>query len=171
MTKHFTSSLSASASTLWNYHLIVPNEVVNYYFDQNIKRFICIINGIHAIPTAFMPKGSDVWFIKLNKTICNKLKLKLGDIINIELSPDSSTYGMPMPEQFNEVLAQYDTAFKHFENLTPGKQRTLIYLVNMVQNSEIRLQKSMVIAQHLDAQNGKINFKLLYQEMKNKNMY
>ena len=51
-------------------------------------------------------------------------------------------------------------------SLTPGKKRTLLYLVGNVKNSDSRIRKSLAIADHLTVNKGQIDFKLLNEAFK-----
>ncbi len=80
--------------------------------------------------------------------------------------PDESSYGLPISEEFEEVLRQDDEASEIFHQLTPGKQRTLIYYADNVKSSQIKLRRGLVVAEHLKSTNGLVDFKLLNEEMK-----
>ena len=56
-----------------------------------------------------------------------------------------------------------------FDALTPGKKRTLIYLVANVKNVDSQLRKGMAILDHLKEANGKIDFKQVNQKIKEYN--
>ncbi|MBK8517794.1 MAG: hypothetical protein IPL55_16360 [Saprospiraceae bacterium] len=56
-----------------------------------------------------------------------------------------------------------------FHALTPGKQRSLIYIVGKVKNTESKIRKSLAIADHLTSNKGKIDGKLLYEALKEYN--
>jgi uncharacterized protein YdeI (YjbR/CyaY-like superfamily) len=82
---------------------------------------------------------------------------------------DDSKYGMPMPDEFQEVLYQEPDASKYFHELTAGKQRSLLYIVGKVKNTESRIKKSLAIADHLVANKGKLDFKMLNEAFKEYN--
>ena len=82
---------------------------------------------------------------------------------------DTSKYGMPMPEEFEEVLSTDLDGQKYFEQLTDGKKRNLIYMVAKVKNVDLKVAKSLIILDHLKANEGKLDFKLLNEAMKLKN--
>ncbi len=105
-------------------------------------------------------------------------KFKHGDQIDLEwingpikatIIKDESEYGMPMPEEFGEVLDQDHEADKYFHSLTAGKQRSLIYIVSKVKNTDSRIRKSLAIADHITANRGSIDYKLLNEAFKEYN--
>lgn len=163
------STLQRFDSDLWHFHVPVPAvEVESLLNGTNQRRVLCLINGKEKIHAALMPDGLGDFFININKELRKKLKIEEGDELFLELEKDESKYGMPMPDEFEELLQQDPEFESHFENLTPGKQRNMIYVVAKVKSSEIRLRKTLIIAEHLKNNEGQIDFKLLNQEMKSK---
>ena len=115
-----------------------------------------------------MPSG-EYWFIMVNASLRKKLDLSVGDKVTISIVKDHTDYGMDMPESFS-VLMDQDLAGKaYFDTLTPGKKRTLIYLVANVKNMDSQLRKGMAILDHLKEAEGKLDFKVLNQKIKEYN--
>lgn len=165
----FTSVLSRfPSSLLWGWHFLVPHEIATLFTQGNDRRVVCTINEQLTLHCALMP-NKDTWFIMLNQGVQKKLMTPLNSELKISLIKDVSEYGMPMPDELREVLdqdAEFDT---YFHKLTRGKQRSLIYVVGKVKNSDSRIRKSLAIADHLTANRGKIESKLLYEALKEYN--
>ena len=53
-----------------------------------------------------------------------------------------------------------------FHNLTPGKQRNLIYIVAKPKSQDIRIRKAIVIIEYLKSSGGTIDFKELNEALK-----
>ncbi|MEZ4892245.1 MAG: YdeI/OmpD-associated family protein [Saprospiraceae bacterium] len=87
-------------------------------------------------------------------------------LLRVSLKKDTSEYGLPMPEEMAEVLAQDDEGDKLFHALTPGKIRTLLYIAGNVKSSEKRISRSIAIVEHLKETKGKIDFKMLNIKLK-----
>lgn len=170
MTHAFETQLELSGElNLWFYTIDVPVNVVQSFLDlPSQRRVLCTINGQETIHAGLMPNGRGGWFININQKIRKQLGIFENDILQIVLAPDTSEYGMPMPEVFLEMLFQTDDAHAVFVNLTAGKKRNLIHFINSVKSENIKLRRAEVIAKHLAAQRG-IDFKLLYQEIKESN--
>jgi uncharacterized protein YdeI (YjbR/CyaY-like superfamily) len=66
-----------------------------------------------------------------------------------------------MPEELAELLAQDEEGDRLFHALTPGKLRTLLYLVGQPKSSDIRLHRALVVVEHLKTNQGKIDYKKL----------
>ncbi|MBE62878.1 MAG: hypothetical protein CMB89_11005, partial [Flammeovirgaceae bacterium] len=60
-------------------------------------------------------------------------------------------------------------ASEFFHDLTPGKQRNLIYIISKVKNTDSRINKALAIIDHLTERNGKLDFKLLNEKIKEYN--
>lgn len=82
-----------------------------------------------------------------------KIKKKLGvfptDYFTVQLSEDTSKYGVEMPEEFEAVLQSDPEAFEIFETLTAGKKRSLIYYILKIKNSQNRIDKALLITENL----------------------
>jgi uncharacterized protein YdeI (YjbR/CyaY-like superfamily) len=87
-------------------------------------------------------------------------------LVDAKIELETSKYGVPMPEEFSLMLEQDEEANIHFQNLTPGNQRNLIFLVGKLKNEEARIRKSLGIVEHLNEFNGKVEFKALNEKFK-----
>jgi len=163
-----TTTLEKFDSRLWTYHLPIPIAIAEKYIDGNNRRIKCTFIDHSTIQTALMP-STDYWFIMVNVTLRNKLNLSVGDEVTISIEKDHTEYGMEIPESFIVLMDQDAEGKAHFDNLTPGKKRTLIYLVANVKNIDSQLRKGMAILDHLKEANGKLDFKLINQKIKEYN--
>ncbi|MFZ1749812.1 MAG: YdeI/OmpD-associated family protein [Saprospiraceae bacterium] len=165
----FVTILSQFAnSPLWGWHFLVPNDIAIKYIDGKDRRVICTINDHITIHCALMP-NKDTWFVMTNQQLVKKMNVPVNSEIKVCLKKDHSKYGMPMPEEMNEVLLQDPDADDYFQALTSGKQRSLIYIVSKVKNSDSRIRKALAIADHLTANKGAIEYKLLNEALKEYN--
>lgn len=165
----FETTLENFNSNLWGHHIIIPIDIKEKFVIDKDRRVIIKINGSHEIPCAIMPNGDDYFFINVNKENRKKLKIKEGDKVTVEIKKDESKYGMPMPEEFAEILYLDPEVEKYFQQLTPGKQRNLLHLIGKPKGQETRIKKAIVISEHLKTHKGKLDFKILNEEYKNYN--
>lgn len=105
-------------------------------------RLICSINQHAGFPCAVMPHGNGSNFIMLSKEKFKKFKLNFEDVYSIELIKDESEYGMPMPEELEEVLKQDPEGKKRFDLLSPGKQRNIIYYTSKIKSQNLRAERA-----------------------------
>ena len=113
-----------------------------------------------------MPKGQGIYYILINAEIRKKCRLRIGSKVLVELQPDESKYGMPMPEEMDELLKIDDDANELFHALTKGKQRSLLYIIGKAKEFSTRINKAIVITEHLKQMNGKLDFKIFNQDFK-----
>ena len=156
-------------SAIYGGHVSVPEEVSEYFLKKKIKRVICILNENHEFHCALMSQGGGRYFININGDVRKKLKLEIGSEVNVELKKDESKYGMPVPEEFEELLKIDDELDRVFHQLTPGKQRSLLHIIGKPKTSETRLNKAIVVSEYLKQVNGKLDFKQLNQAFKDYN--
>ncbi len=162
----FSTTIQNFDGPVWGRHITLPLDVVQSLKSQKISRVICTLNGQEAFHTGLMPDGNGSFFITLNKALVKKLALDIGSEVEVSLKEDTSKYGMPMPEELEELLIQDAEGDKHFHALTMGKQRNLIYIVNQAKRSETRLYRAVVIIDYLKSTNGRLDFKELHQALK-----
>jgi len=165
----FKSHIGTLSSNVYNVHIHIPAEVYEKITKDGNKRVLCTVNDNEYFHAGLMPKGDGHYFIMLNKKRMKAFKLDIGDEVQIALKKDTSKYGMKMPAEFDEVLSTDEEGLKHFENLTDGKKRNLIHLVASVKNTDIKITKALIILDHLKANKGQIDFKLLNEAFKVKN--
>jgi hypothetical protein len=150
----------------WEHHLVIPSAVFSTLVQKTIdKRVVCILNGLHQFHCGMLPKTT-FHYILLNREVCKKANLDLNDEVDVELLPDHSKYGMPISEEMEEVLSSDPEGSRWFHLLTPGKQRSLIHVVNKYKSSQLKIDKSFVILQHLKNNKGFLDFKELNQDFK-----
>jgi uncharacterized protein YdeI (YjbR/CyaY-like superfamily) len=67
-----------------------------------------------------------------------------------------------MPEEMLELLQIDNDGNKIFPDLTPGKQRSLLFIIGKPKNSDTRLRKALITIDYLKSVNGKLDFKELH---------
>lgn len=163
----FKAKLEQLESSVWGQHIKVPEKVASKLIKETKdKRVICKVNDIFSFNAALMPAGKGVYFVNFSKQNSKKFGLTEGEMLNIELTKDDSKYGMPMPEEFQELLYQDEEGNELFHALTPGKQRTLLHIIGKVKSQDIRIRKGMIMLNHLRSNNGKLDFRQLNQDFK-----
>lgn len=162
----FTSVLERSDNKLWGGHFRVPDTAVRQLSDRNSRRVVCTLNGTAEYQTALLPYGNGSFVIRVNKNLRDKLGLSFGSKLSASLKKDESEYGLPLPEELQELLRQDEEGNALFRALTRGKQRTLLYIAASIKDSEKRIQRAIVIVNHLKINKGKINYRQLGASLK-----
>lgn len=155
-------------SKVYRLHFPVVKTIAKHFIDGDNRRVKCSIGGEEVIRSGLIP-FRDYWYILCNQSMQKRLNLNVGESVELEIVKDDSEYGMEMPEELQVMLDQEPQASDYFEQLTPGKQRNLIYLVSQVKNMNSRINKSLAIVAHLKESNGKLDFKRLNELIKHYN--
>jgi Domain of unknown function (DUF1905)/Bacteriocin-protection, YdeI or OmpD-Associated len=164
--KSFTSVVGKFDSNLWYYHVPVTTTHAKPFINGEDRRVVVTINQTETFQAALMPDGKGHFFINLNKQIRTRLKLREGDEVRVQLDKDTSEYGLPIPEEFEELLQQDEEGGAFFHALTPGKQRTLLYLIAKPKSADLRIRNGLGVLEHLKRTNGVIHYKQLMVTIK-----
>ena len=152
--------------SVWNVALFVEKDVATPFITKD-RRVLVHFNKDFYMHSALMPDGSGDFFININKENRKKLNLTLGESVTFQLEKDNSKYGMSVPEEL-AALWEMDLEFnEYFHELTAGKQRTLLYLVNKMKNPDSRMKKALTICDYLKEVKGNLDFKELNLAIKN----
>ena len=166
----FTSIINRFDETYMTLHLVIPNEV---YSEMILlapdKRIVCTINNEFTFHCAMLSKVT-FYFVLLNKEICKKYNYRENNEVQVEIIPDKSKYGMPISEELEAVLHSDPEGEKWFEKLSDGKKRSLIFLTNKTKNSQLKIEKCMVVLKHLKRHNGNLDIELLNEDFKKHNI-
>lgn len=150
-TYHFSSVIG---DEVWGHSLVVPPLYADLFkAADNSRRVVCVLNDRLTLHCAIMPHH-DRWYISMNKPNLKRLGLKVGSAVEVSIRRDNSEFGLPMPEELWEVLAQDPEAKGYFDGLTAGKKRSLIHLVNGVKNIDKRIERAWLIAERLRETKG-----------------
>ena len=127
------------------------------------RRFICTLADLEPWHAALIPDGTGAYFIIVNAQRIADLEASGADPqrLRCTLAPDETEYGMEMPAELAEALAQDGEADRHFHALTPGKQRALIHQVTSAKREATRLRRATGIAAYLVEVRGVLDFREL----------
>ncbi|MEM9836096.1 MAG: YdeI/OmpD-associated family protein [Bacteroidota bacterium] len=151
--------------------LFIPAPAVEELLrDATDRRVICKINGDFSWHAALMHTGDGDYFINVSKEVRKRANLVPDqEGIQVELRKDESEYGMPVPEELIELWAMDQEGWDVFNQLTPGKQRSLLYIIAKPKTSGTRIKKAVQINDYLKSTSGKLNYKELNAYMKSQN--
>ena len=162
----FTSTLERSDNKLWGAHFRVPVDVEKKLIDKKSRRVICTLNGKEEYQCAILHYRTRLPVISVNSGLRKKLRLDFGSEVDVLLKRDSSEYGLPLPEELKELFRQDKEGDRIFHALSRGKQRTLLYIIGQGKSTDRRIERSLVIVQHLKTNKGKIDYRKLSQSLR-----
>lgn len=160
-----TELVQSTTGSGWHFLLVKGEIVAKLGFVGKFKRIICTINNGEGFQCALLPWG-DLFYIIVNKKKRDAIGIVAGDTVDVVLEKDESKYGLPMPEELQEVLNQDPVGDKLFHALSEGKQRSILYLLSKPKDVDVRIHQALVIVDHLKENNGKIIGEKLYEELK-----
>ena len=149
----------------WHILRVEKALVADFGFKGNLRRVICSLNGCEPFNCSLFPGKGD-YFLTLSKQLRKTLGIDIGDAINVELQQDTSKYGMPMPEEFAEVLRQDAEGERLFDALSPGDQRLMLKLVVFVKDPDRRIIRSLTGIELLKRSDGKFVYSEQHQAMR-----
>lgn len=149
----------------WYYLEVSADIAKRFETDPKTRRVVCTLNNAHSFQCALSP-NKGIYSIGVNVPIRKKLGLKEGDTVAIQLEQDTSKYGAPMPEDFQEVLRQDAEGKRFFDALTGGMQRSLLFYLASIKNIDRRIHLGLIILEHLKENNGKVIGERLHEEAK-----
>lgn len=156
----FVGTLEKFEFNHWHYHVPVPESIAMQMMDENHRRVLVWLNDQGPYRMALL-KAKETWYILINQELRKKHLLEHESPVTVRLERDHSEFGHEVPEEFQVMLDQDEEGNAFFRKLTPGKQRSLIYLVTKVKNPDSRIRKSLAILHHLKVANGILDFKQL----------
>ena len=161
----FKTKLITSGDSGWHF-LDIPARIGKKFEKKDgSRRVVCTISDSEGFQCALLPSDGD-FVIVVNKKKRDQLGIAAGDRIDVELKVDDSKYGLPMPEELQEVLNQDPDGDKLFHALTAGKQRSLLYLIGKVKDIDRRIHTALVCIDHLKKNEGVIIGEQLHEELK-----
>lgn len=162
----FKSKVEITDGTgVWHILRVKREKVASFGFKGNLRRVICTLNEIETFNCSLFPSKGD-YFITLNKERRDKLELELGDSVAVELVKDTSAYGMPVPEEFAEVLRQDPDGERLFNALSPGNQRLMLKLIVFVKDVDRRIARAIAGIEMLKRSDGKFDYHAQHLAMK-----
>ena len=167
----FTSVLTASTVEVgWHYITVASKIGEKFPKNRGSRRVICTINGTETFPAALIPYDGD-FYIVVNKDRRMRLGIFAGDKVTVEIMADESEYGMPMPEELQEVMDQDPEGSTAFQKLTPGRQRSMMYYIGKLKDIDKRIQASLILIEHLKRNDGQIVHAELSAELRHPTQY
>lgn len=162
----FKTELSISSTgSGWHFLIVEKGIVDKFQFPDKFKRVICSINGGESFQCALMPWG-ELFYIIVNKKKRDEVGVVAGDMVDVVLVKDESKYGLPMPEEFEEVLNQDPEGDRLFHALSKGKQRSMLYLLSRSKDIDLRIHQALIVVEHLKENEGKIIDDVLNRQLK-----
>lgn len=136
-----------------HYHLQIPNGVADPFAKAKLNRVKVKAtfneNEIEFYAALKKDKTNDGYLMMFGKRYQKELGVFQNDYFEMQLFEDASKYGVEMPKELDAVLLSDYDAYKIFESLTAGKQRSIIYNIIRIKNSQPRIEKAIIMCDNL----------------------
>lgn len=162
---HFRTHLYSLASDPlgWLGRLHVPDEIkalVPSREDGSV-RVVVTIAPLPPWHAAFTSDGKGGLYIIMSKDRIKKMEKARLDFekLDVELIPDTSRFGIACPEEFKALLEMDPELEHYFSQISPGKQRNVLYYLSQIGNANTRLERCIRTGEYLKMVRGKLDFK------------
>jgi hypothetical protein len=149
----------------WHYTSVEAKYAEKFEKKGGTRRVVCTLNGTETFPCALMPYNG-IFYVMVNKEKRERLGLAAGDKVAVEIVADESEFGMPMPEELQEVLDQDPEGYKLFRGLKDGAKRSMMYYIGKFKDVDRRIHASLIFLEHLKNNDGKLDRRTLASELK-----
>ncbi|WNJ17094.1 DUF1905 domain-containing protein [Pontibacter sp. G13] len=136
------------------HHLVIPHEVVDQFPRGKKTRVICTLNESLSYACGFNHLGNGDFFIIVAKRYLKQLDLEGGEEVLVQIQTDPNPLGVDIPEVLQVLLAQDQEAESTFDQLTDGRKRTLIYMLQRIKSVDLAVQKCLAF---LEEESPKMN--------------
>ncbi len=127
----------------------IPEDIVDQIVSKGNRRVICKVNEDFEFHCAIQKMKGDIFYIGMSKSTLKKGNLHLGQALTLLLRSDTTKYQSAMPEELEEVLKSDFEGNEKFQQLTPGKQRSIIYLVSSVKSTDKKIERALKVIENL----------------------
>lgn len=147
----FKSPVFEIAVTGNYYSLLLPEGIIAPFLEKNLKRVkaIATFEGKKLEFHGAIQKRNGNYYMMFGKRYQKELGLFPNDIFELQFFEDTSKYGVEVPEEFEAVLLSDYDAYQIFETLTDGRKRGLIYTIARYKNSQIKIDKTLLLCENL----------------------
>lgn len=153
------------SSLFWDYRIPIDKDDAEKIITKD-RRVIFTINESLEFNGGFIPDGKGNYYLNVNKEIRKRLGLHAGDSVRLKIVKDTSKYGMPIAPCFEELLFQDPEGASYFNALTPGKIRSLLYIIGKPKSEQKQLEKGLIILDYLKEYKGILDHKGLSEAFK-----
>lgn len=135
------------------FHISIPEKIFKPFAEakQNRVKIVATFKNktIHFYAAIKKDKNTGDYKMMFGKRLQKELNIFQNDYFEMQLYEDTSKYGVDVPEELDAVFLSDYEAFKIFENLTPGKKRSIIYAISRYKNSQTKIDKSLIMCENL----------------------
>ncbi|WP_124980668.1 YdeI/OmpD-associated family protein [Nonlabens xiamenensis] len=136
--------------------ILIPEDIAAQLAQDRVKRVVAELFHDDRSLTLYagVLKKKGVVYLMFSKAKRKELEVEPGDTINVQMKEDTSKYQAPMTEELEAVLLSDYEAYQIFEQLLPGKQRNIIFMVYKAKDSQKRVDIALNAMENLKMGNA-----------------
>ena len=148
-TWEFVTTISVSEVLGGMRYAPVPPEVSAPIREAKVKRLVAQLNDGEEWSCALGSAGPGEFMIMVSKARLDAHGLRVGSLAQMSLRPDTSRYGMPVPEALAEVF-EFDPDLEvAFQRLLPGRQRNHLHVIGSAKSEETAAKRIAALLREL----------------------
>ena len=105
---------------------------------------IARVNG-HTARTTLLPAGGGRYRMQFNAVLRKAARADVGDVVRIELSPDSESREFAVPADLQAALNRHPKASKAFENAPAGLRRQILKWMDSAKSERARMRRIEIV--------------------------
>ncbi|MFT4032012.1 MAG: YdeI/OmpD-associated family protein [Siphonobacter sp.] len=148
MTVSFMTTIDRLDHLINTHYLLISQQIVQEVGGLN-TRLLCTVNEVLSWQCGLTPLKDGQAYVTITSQRMQKLQVKLGDQVSVMLTEDTTEYGLDMPEELQVALDQDPISHERYKKLVGGKQRFIIRYVLEVKNSQLRVDRALLILRNL----------------------
>lgn len=128
----------------------IPPEIADHFLGKkNKQRMVIEFDNGMKFHRAIMRNKDGFSYMVLGMSTLKEAKKVPGVEEEVRLSLDNSEFGMPMPEELEEVMRQDPEGKQKFMELKPGLRRSFLYYINGGKTVDTRINRSLKLIDNL----------------------
>ena len=96
-----------------------------------------------------LPTGDGRWFVAVSKAKIKAAQTTFGGWVHVDLAVDKSKYGMPIPDDLQDMLDDDPEFLKRFDAMLPGKRRGMIHHIASAKTDATVAKRILKLMQEL----------------------
>lgn len=151
----FTTALHAPQAGGYMAYLEVPADIYAKFTGKKPPRIVVTVNKKYSWKAAIMSLGNGNGMVGVSRAKIKEKGWRTGMQLQVSVQPDTDEDTFEMPEELQEVLGLDEEAQHLYNALTDGKKRSLILYVAQPKNTQLRIDRALLIADNLKRLKGK----------------
>ena len=127
----------------------VPERIGIQFHENRNRRVQCQIDDQAPFQCALQRNKVFGYFMGMGRKLQKQHSVGIGDEVRITIWPDQTKYQAPMPEALAAVIETDPDLQTIFEALTPGRKRSIIYMVSSAKRTETQINRALKIGENL----------------------